>query len=123
MYPPLNHSACPTGVTITRTKSEGCDSKLGFHVNPFKSYHPRFNSDVTPVIKYEDLVLHPVDHLAANIQVVTFENQLFVYKFMNKDSEQCEFEREVERYQMLKDCDGVPVLGEWLYDMDCYKGS
>src|SRR5436190_408726 len=101
-----------TGVTITRTKpnAEGSpfDIKTDFRVCQFKPYHPQFNSDVNPVIKYEDLVPRPDSRLASNIQVVTFENQLFVHKFMSEESEQCEFEAEVERYQMLKGCEGVP---------------
>ena len=101
-----------TGVTITRTKpnAEGSpfDIKTDFRVCQFKPYHPQFNSDVNPVIKYEDLVPRPDSRLAANVQVVTFENQLFVHKFMSEESEQCEFEAEVERYQMLKGCEGVP---------------
>jgi hypothetical protein len=80
-----------TGVTITRTKANPEVSqpaiKLDFHVCQFKPYHPRFNSDVEPIIRYEDLVLHSSRVLTANIQVVTFENKLFAYKFMSEESE------------------------------------
>jgi predicted Ser/Thr protein kinase len=99
-----------TGVSIRRMKSnkEEPSYRLSFHVIPFKPFQPRFNSNLDLVIDYEDLVIRPDRQLTKNVQVVTFENQLFVHKFMTADSEQCDFETEVERYQVLNGYGGVP---------------
>lgn len=101
------------GVVITRMKADMKTPgfrQLEYRVCEFKPYQPRFNSDVWPVLKYEELSVHTSGKLASNVQIVTFEGELYAHKFMTKDSSQHEFEVEVQRYQLLKGSQGVPVF-------------
>jgi predicted Ser/Thr protein kinase len=93
------------GVVITR-KADTQRPRVQCRVCDFKPYRPQFNSDVSPVVKYEELSVS--SKLASNVEIVTFEGELYAHKFMTTDSSQYEFEAEVERYQSLKDCPGVP---------------
>jgi serine/threonine protein kinase len=99
------------GVVITRTKADLKTPRIRqheYHICEFKPYRPQFNSDVTPVLKYEELSVHTSRKLALNVQIVKFEGELYVHKFMTNDSSQHEFEGEVQRYQLLKSSPGVP---------------
>jgi hypothetical protein len=97
------------GVVITRMTAPR-PRQPQYRICEFKPYQPRFNSDVSPVLNYEELSFHSSGKLALNVQIVTFDGELYAYKFMTKDSSQHEFEVEVERYQLLKGTQGVPVF-------------
>lgn len=101
-----------TGVSAKRMKSnaevEGRSDRVSFRVCPFKPFQPPFNSDIDLVVDYEDLVIRPGSQLTENVKVVTFGNKPCMHKFMTAEREQCEFETEVKRYQVLNGCGGVP---------------
>lgn len=98
------------GIVLTRIKVDMKTQRfrqVEYRVCEFKLYWPQFNSDVSPVLKYEQLSIHTSGKLSAIVQMVTFQSWLYAHKFMTKDRLQHEFEVEVQRYQLLKGSQGV----------------
>ena len=68
-----------------------------------------FNSDYHAV-EYDDLTPVPGGEITDNLHIVIYQNVQYVHKFMWRHSYQASFEKEVERYIRLKECDGVLQL-------------
>jgi tRNA A-37 threonylcarbamoyl transferase component Bud32 len=68
-----------------------------------------FNSDYHAV-QYEDLTPIADGEITNNVHIVTYQNIQYVHKFMWRQSYQASFEKEVERYIRLRECDGVLQL-------------
>jgi serine/threonine protein kinase len=88
-------------VVTRQLRMETCD---------FIPFVPHFNSDLEPVVDWEDLkhLDSPHHRFPSHLRLVSFRGKLLAFKFMDRDREQCEFEAELRRYPMLKDCDDVP---------------
>ena len=87
--------------TTRRPQIETCD---------FKPFMPRFNSQLEPVVNCEDVQpRHPQpESFPSNLRLVTVDDQVLVYKFMDENSHQYEFEAELRRYPLLKGFNHVP---------------
>jgi hypothetical protein len=98
---------------ITRNDSpERGDKKLQklFQSCAFRQFQPRFNSTLpaTCLVDHNDLILER--YLKDNVAVVRFQDERFVYKFMNTTCLQDTFETEERNYQKLAGVAGIPQL-------------
>jgi tRNA A-37 threonylcarbamoyl transferase component Bud32 len=86
-----------------------------FHVEqgPFETYIPRFNNSGFPAI--DEVSLTTVKQLKRNIEVVSFNQQLYVHKFMTLHCQQISFETEVQNYIKLAGARGLPMLHAVVY--------
>lgn len=75
----------------------------------FTPFVPHFNAGPESVVDWKDLKrLDSPSHLPSHLRLVSFRRECLAFKFMDRNREQCEFESELRRYQMLKDCNDVP---------------
>src|SRR5579862_2914876 len=81
--------------------------------NTPKWMEDHFSSCSTPIITLCNMKTSlPVadGEITNNVHIVTYQNIRYVYKFMWRQSYQESFEKEVERYIRLRECDGVLQL-------------
>ena len=94
------------GVEITRPERTPWNMEFKTCVaKPFKI--GAFNAEYRTIDVTQLTTIFSITH---NIDVVTFEGNRFVHKYMWEGSRQWSFEREFKRYEQLKQCKGVPSL-------------
>jgi hypothetical protein len=93
------------GVEIIRDPERRCQLR----VCEFKPLQRHFNSDLRPIIEYEDLREVPTPHVEfpSHLRLVRVGGHLVMFKSMGERGEQCEFEAELKRYGTLKGCKQV----------------
>ena len=101
-----NHA---TGVRITRLNISDDSKDFQYSEIDGRPLQFAFNSDYHAV-RYEDITPVVDGEITENVHIVSYQNIQYVHKFMWRHSYQASFEKEVERYIRLKECDGVLPL-------------
>jgi hypothetical protein len=105
-YANNNHA---NGVRITRLNISDNIPDFQYTKMDGRPLQFAFNSDYHAV-QYEDLTPVTDGEITDNVHIVTYQNLKYVHKFMWRHSYQECFEKEVERYSQLRECDGVLQL-------------
>lgn len=103
------HKNDANGVRITRLNISNDSKDFQYNKIDGRPLQFAFNSDYHAV-QYEDLTPVANGELTDNVHIVTYQKIQYVHKFMWRQSYQESFEKEVERYIRLKECDGVLQL-------------
>jgi serine/threonine protein kinase len=91
---------------ITRTGSHEGDN-TEFVVCQFREFKPQFNTTLG-LVDHDNLSFER--YLKKNVAIVQFQNERFVYKFMDTTCLQATFETEERNYRKLADVSGIPRL-------------
>jgi len=109
------------GVRITRLNLSNSPRDFQYTKMDGMPLRHAFNSDYTAV-PHEDLIPVVDGEITDNVHIVSYQEMLYVYKFMWQQSYQQHFEKEVQRYASLRGFEGILELKAVVMERGMVRG-